>query len=110
MKSWMRRIAPLFLVIILGMCMVVLGGCGDDYDSSYDSDDSYDSYDSDYDSGGYDSDYDSGGYDSDYDDYDTDNNGTADWHDVDTDNNGDISDDEFNDYLDDWQQEIDNGY
>ena len=105
MKNLMKKIAPLFLGMVLLMCMFALGGCGDDYDSSYDTDDTYDSYDSDYDDYDYDS-----GYDGGYDDYDTDDNGVGDWHDVDTDNDGDVSEDEFSDYLDDWQQELDNGY
>ena len=39
------------------------------------------------------------------DSWDTDNNGEADWHDVDTNNDGDVSQDEMDQYLDDWEKE-----
>ena len=44
--------------------------------------------------------------DSDYDDYDTDDNGKADWRDVDTDNDENVSSDERDKYLDDWDSEL----
>ena len=93
----MKRI---LIALLLGVVMVFTVGCGEDEDVSdgmdYWNDDSEytDSYD-----GGSD-------YDSDYDDWDTDDNGTADWNDVDTNNDGDVSADEFDDYLDDWEEEM----
>lgn len=42
---------------------------------------------------------------SSYDDWDTDDNGSADWQDVDTDDDGEVSSEEMEDYLDDWEEE-----
>ena len=47
---------------------------------------------------------------SSYDDWDTDDNGTADWRDVDTDNDGNVSDDEMQKYMDDWDKEENYSY
>ena len=84
MKETIKRMISVLAIMTL-LCFggVALTGCGDDYDDYDDSD--------------------SG---SSYDDWDTDDNGEADWHDVDTDNDGNVSDDEFNDYLDDWEEEL----
>lgn len=82
------------IAFLIGIFMVFTVGCGEEEDVS----DGMDYWDEDYSSP-----YDSG---SDYDDWDTDNNGAADWHDVDTDNDGNVSEDEFNQYLDDWEEEM----
>lgn len=74
-------------ILLCFMSICVLSGCGDNSDSDYDNTES--TYDSDYDSS--------------YDDWDTDNNGEADWQDVDTDNDGNVSQDEMQDYVEDWE-------
>lgn len=76
----------------------------DDEDEDWDEDE-----DEDYDYGGSSNSNSSSSDDHEYDDWDTDDNGTADWHDVDTDDDGEISSDEMNDYLKDWETEM-NGY
>lgn len=77
-------------------------------EDSAESNDSGSSYDSGSSSSfGSGSSYDSNsGSGSGYNDWDTDNNGEADWRDVDTDNDGNVSEDEMNDYLNDWEQEL----
>ena len=63
---------------------------GDNSDSYSDSSDEYEN---------------NSGSSDEYDDWDTDDNGVADWHDVDTDNDGNVSSDEMEKYLDDWESE-----
>ena len=96
MGKCLKKCISLILIITM-MCFssIIMTGCGEEEDVS----DGMEYWDEDYDS------YDSG---SEYDDWDTDNNGEADWHDVDTDNDGNVSADEMNNYLDDWEEEENN--